>query len=140
MDWEVLTKYVLPPILGGIAGLSAAFFNWGIEKRRQRLQSQRELVTDWRMNLIPMIAQPENKPMVWAGERQRKVISSPYYASLRPHLSHEAIAKIEDGRINIFVDRGHHTPDTPKNDWNYHFPLKIFVEEIARVEREWKLV
>lgn len=140
MDWEVVTKYVLPPILGGFGGLIATYFNWNIEKNRQRLQRKRELVTGWRMNLIPMIGQPGQIPTVWAGDRQRAVMSSPYYASLRPHLSQEAISKIEDGTVTIFVNTGQQTPGSPKNDWNHHFPLKIFVEEIARIERGWKLV
>jgi hypothetical protein len=138
MHWEILSKYVLPPILGGIGGLIVSYFNWNIEKNKQRLQRKRELVTGWRINLIPMIAQSEQGAMPWAGERKLKVMSSPYYASLRPHLSDEAIVGIEDGNIKIYIPglaRG-----APKDDWHHHFPLKIFVEEIARIEREWKLV
>ncbi len=140
MTWDgwidVGTKYLVPAVLGGLGGLVTTYFNWGVEKKKQRLQRQRELITGWRMELIPMIAQPSDPAMIWAGERQRKVMSSPYYASLRPHLSNEAIADIENATIRIFVQTGaSHT-----NDWNHHFPLKIFVEEIARIEKKWNLV
>jgi hypothetical protein len=133
---DILTKYVLPSVLGGIGGLVATYFNWGIEKKKQRLQRKRELVTGWRMELIPLIGQPNDPAIIRAGERQRKVMSSPYYASLRPHLSSQAITEIENGTVRVFV----HTGGPRINDWNHHFPLKIFVEEIARIEREWKLV
>lgn len=136
MDWDIITRFVLPPLLGGICGFAASWLNWGIEKRRQRLQRKRELVTGWRMQLIPMLGQLSDTSQVWAGERQRRVMTSPYYASLRPHLSEAARAEIEDATLTVFVERG----GKRSNDWNHHFPLKIFVEEIARIEREWKLV
>jgi hypothetical protein len=135
---DILTRYVLPPILGGAGGLITIWANWGIEKRKQRLQRRRELITGWRLELIPMIGQPQDPPVVWAGERQRAVLSSPYYASLRPHLSKSALQQIEDPVMRIFV-RSDRTA-RPTHDWNHHFPLKIFVDEIARIEKRWKLV
>ena len=55
VDWiDALTRFVLPPILGGAGGLIGVYANWGIEKRRQRLARRRELVTGWRMNLVPL--------------------------------------------------------------------------------------
>ena len=133
---DILTRYVLPPILGGAGGFTTIWANWGIEKRKQRLQRRRELITGWRMTLIPMIGQTQEDPMVWAGERQRAVMASPYYASLRPHLSAEAIKQIEDPMTIIFAP----ADERARNDWTHHFPLKIFVDEIGRIEKEWKLV
>src|ERR1700738_3813494 len=118
---DILTRYVLPPILGGAGGLITIWANWGIEKHKQRLQRHRQLVTGWRMKLIPMIGQPQEPPMVWAGERQRAVMSSPYYASLRPHLSASAIKEIEDPMMRIFVRTTNPTA-RPTHDWNHHFP------------------
>jgi hypothetical protein len=135
---DIITRYVLPPILGGAGGLITIWANWGIEKRKQRLERQRELITGWRMTLIPMIGQPQDPAMVWAGERQRAVMTSPFYASLRPHLSESAIAQIENPVIRIFVRMD--PKAVPTNDWNHHFPLKIFVDEIGRIERKWRLV
>jgi hypothetical protein len=39
---DIFTRYVLPPILGGGAGLFTVYANWGIEKRRQRLSQRKE--------------------------------------------------------------------------------------------------
>jgi hypothetical protein len=136
---DILTRYVLPPILGGAGGLITIWANWGIEKRKQRLQRRRELVTGWRMTLMPMIGQPQDPPTVWAGERQRAVMSSPYYASLRPHLSASAIQQIEDPVMRLFI-RSSDPTKRPTHDWNHHFPLKVFVDEIGRIEKKWKLV
>jgi hypothetical protein len=135
---DIFTRYVLPPILGGAGGFISIWANWGIEKRKQRLQRRRELITGWRMTLIPMIGQSQDPPMIWAGERQRAVMTSPYYASLRPHLSANAIKQIEDPAIKIFIRAN--PKAIPTNDWNHHFPLKVFVDEIGRIEKEWKLV
>jgi hypothetical protein len=134
--WSAVIQYGLAAVIGGLSGLAASYFNWGIEKWRQILQRRRELVTGWRLELIPMIAQPDGNPKVWAGERQRAVMSSPYYASLRPHLTQQAIQQIEDPAIKIFGSPAGESP----SQWANHFPLKVFVEEIGRIEREWKLV
>jgi hypothetical protein len=64
--------------------------------------------------------------------------SSPYHASLRPHLSANAIERIEDPAIKIFVHGDKTKSQT--HDWNHHFPLKIFIDEIDRIEKKWKLV
>jgi hypothetical protein len=131
---DILTRYVVPPILGGAGGLITIWSNWGIEKRKQRLQRRRELVTGWRMNLLPLI---DGADVLWTGDRKSKGMASPYYASLRPHLSKDAILKIEQSTIRIAV---HMDRSKPGNDWPHNFPLNLLVEEIARIEKKWKLV
>ena len=123
---------------GVVGGLLTAHFQWGIEKKKQILLRRRELVTGWRLTLIPMIGQAQGTPAVWAGERQRAVMSSPYYASIRPHLSASAIAEIEDPTVRLFVNLD--KTKRPTHDWHHHFPLKIFIDEIDRIEKQWKLV
>jgi hypothetical protein len=85
-----------------------------------------------------MVASSQDSPEIWAGPKQAKVLSSPLYASLRPHLSKEAVKKIEDPTMGLVLSRGGALPSG--SHWAYRFPLKIFVDEIARIEREWKLV
>jgi hypothetical protein len=62
---DILTRYVLPPILGGAGGLITIGANWGIEKRKQRLQRRRELVTGWRMEPFRWWDSPKTRP--WFG-------------------------------------------------------------------------
>ena len=83
-----------------------------------------------------MVASQE-VPEIWAGPKQAKVLSSPYYASLRPHLSESAINEIEEPNIKLVISM---SGRQPMNHWADRFPNKIFVDEIARIERSWKLV
>ena len=80
----------------------------------------------------------QDLPEIWAGPKQAKVLSSSIYASLRPHLSKEAIKKIEDPTMGLVLNRGGVPPS--ESYLAYRFPLKIFIDEIARIEREWNLV
>ena len=119
--FDVVTRFVLPPILGGAGGLITGYANWGIEKQRQRLTRRRELVTGWRMNLLPMLGEG---PIDWDAIKG-KILASPYYASLRPHLSAELVGKIRAERT-FFVGGD--------------FPRTALIEEIGRIEKKWKLV
>src|SRR4030088_1362944 len=87
---DIVTRFVLPPLLGGAGGFITVYANWGIEQRRQRLARRRELVTGWRMNLIPLInAHPD------LDDLRPALYASPFYASLRPHLSKTLLHRIE---------------------------------------------
>ena len=136
--WDFVTRFILPPVLGGAGGFLTIFANWGIDKRKHRLQRRRELITGWRLELIPMVASSQDSPEIWAGPKQAKVLSSPFYASLRPHLSQGAVKKIEDPTMGLVLNRGGVPPS--ESYLAYRFPLKIFIDEIARIEREWNLV
>jgi hypothetical protein len=78
--WDILTRYVLPPILGGGAGFFTVYANWGIEKRRQRLAQRKEHIASWRKELLPLL--PPNT--VWGGPLTGQVMASPAFASLEP--------------------------------------------------------
>jgi hypothetical protein len=135
---DILTRFVLPPLLGGAGGLITIWANWRIEKRKQRFQHHRELINAWRLELLPMVASSQDAPEIWAGPKQAKVLNSVCYASLKPHLSDKAVKEIEDPNMRLVLNmRG----APPRGDhWAYNFPLKIFIDEIARIEREWDLV
>ena len=105
---DILTRFVLPPLLGGVGGLVTIWANWGIEKRKQRLQRQRELITGWRLELLPMVASSQDSPEIWADQSKRKVLSTPFYASLRPRLSEAAVKKIEDPTMGLVLSRAAH--------------------------------
>jgi hypothetical protein len=121
MDWDIIGRYVLPSALAIGTGLFSPWAGWGIEKRRQRLERRRELVTAWRMNLIPLIKRNPDREAL-----RPKLMESPYYASLRPHIKPELLRRIE-GKSRVAVA-------------GEDFPYEIFVGEIGRIEREWKLV
>jgi hypothetical protein len=84
-----------------------------------------------------MVASSQDFPEIWAGPKQAKVLTSSSYASLRPHLSMEAIKKIEDPTLGLVLNRG---GAPSESHLAFRFPLKIFIDEIARIEREWNLI
>jgi hypothetical protein len=121
----VVTRFVLPPILGGAGGLIGVYANWGIEQQRQRLARRRELVTGWRMNLVPLIS--GRSPSDSDPEELRSgLFASPYYASLRPHLSVNLKRRIEVENRTIVIGED--------------FPLGPILDEIGQIERKWRLV
>jgi hypothetical protein len=125
VDWiDALTRFVLPPILGGAGGLIGVYANWGIEQRRQRLARRRELVTGWRMNLVPLITR--QSPNAEIEEVRAALFASPFYASLRPHLSVKLRRRLEGENRTIIVGE--------------NFPLEPILDEIGQIERRWQLV
>jgi hypothetical protein len=135
IDVEPFAKAIGGPLVGFIFGsLLTSYVQWGFEKKKRILQRRRELVTGWRMNLLPLA---EGREVLWLGDRKTRLLSSPYYASLRPHLTAEAIKELEHDHLKLMVciDKS-----KPVNDWAYHFPVNLLVQEIGRIEKRWKLV
>ena len=120
VDWfDVITRFVLPPILGGVGGLIVIWAQWGLETRRQRRRQRTELILSWRFALLPLVSQSE---LDWDAHRAG-VLTSPEYASLRSQLSRWTRMKFEaEGKVGNGVRS------------------KMIINEIARIERRWKLV
>ena len=123
---DIFTRYVIPPLLGGAGGIITIYGQWGIEKRRQKLQARREIVSEWRKTLIPLlIAKPETS--VGGSASKHTFMDHESYASLRPHLKPELVRKLESSTIHVVLGG----PPFPRNE---------IIEEIARIEREWQLI
>jgi hypothetical protein len=127
ISWlDIITRYVIPPILGGAGGLITTYAQWGIEKRRQKLQIRRDLVAQWRRDLIPALtSQPETSSS--SSGSKYGFMDLEAYASIRPLLKAEIRKKLEDPVIYI-------------NMGGLPFPRVAIMEEIARIEREWRLI
>jgi hypothetical protein len=76
------------------------------------------------MNLVPLISglSPESD----ADQLRSTLFASPFYASLRPHLSGGLRGRIEVENRTIVIGE--------------NFPLGPILHEIGRIEREWRLV
>ena len=114
MDLDFISQYVLPPLLGAIAGYGASWANWGVEKRRARLARRMQLVDAWHKALAFHRAE---------GDGLRDFTESEAYGSLRPYLSDDLKQGLELGRT-FYTDPG---------PWCY------IVDAINKVERDWKL-
>ena len=124
--WDIVTRFVLPPLLGGASGLAVVWLNWDIEQKRERLGRRRSLVDLWRSDLIEK----------WDDDFQHGTASGLIltqqgaYASLQPHLSTAFRERVEykGGKMKIII--------TGDPLW----AKRQLSEEISRIEREWKLV
>ena len=74
--------------------------------------------------------------MLGKGTRKYPFMRTPEYASLRPHLSPELVARLEDSASHIDVRQKDGQITAVVGD----FPRKQIIEEIAKIERAWNLV
>jgi hypothetical protein len=105
-------------IVGGFASGSvvAAWANWGVEKRRLKLQRRYDLLDTWREGIASIGAEFGLNP-----------IGSPWYETLRPYLSDDTRQKLEHQRtFHVPSESARGTRDT-------------FTVEVDRIEREWGL-
>jgi hypothetical protein len=74
MTWTDMMPYAKAiggPLLGFIFGsFLTSYVQWGFEKKKQILQRRRELVTGWRMNLLPLV---EGREVLWVGEGKTNI-------------------------------------------------------------------
>ncbi len=104
---------------GVIGSLFAPWAQWGIEKRRKRIERRTTLVDGWRKVLT-------------AQTFERKVVlNDPSYGVLRPLLSADARKSIERPANHLIVVMGEeiNSPDR-----------STLMREVARIEREWGLL
>jgi hypothetical protein len=134
-------KIALVAGLGGLVGgllsaIVAPHVNWGIEKRKQKLEYRRQLIKSWR-NMITWVAfeyehrtEEDNRTFVEVLQNKED------FFSLRPHLS----ARAKDF-INAAAESRAITGPETKHFANPTAPfVATFVNEIARIEKEWNLV
>jgi hypothetical protein len=129
-----MTDIVSAAIVGGVAGiitgslssLFAPWVQWGIEQKRLKFQRRKELVADWRamiktINYIPTEAINTNSTL---GD----MLMKHGWLTLKSHLSIEALREIESswGKFAVNTQKG---PE-----------VRILTDEVARIEKDWKLV
>ncbi|WP_028136326.1 hypothetical protein [Bradyrhizobium japonicum] len=123
---DIFTRYVIPPLLGGAGGILTVYGQWGIEKRRQRLQARRDLVNAWRKDLIPLLTSyPATRG--GGGENKYAFMDHESYSSLRPHLRPDLRTELENTVVHVNVG-------------GPAFPRQAIMDEIARIERKWRLL
>jgi hypothetical protein len=136
-----IIKLVLSGAFGGaLGGLVVAWSNWGIEKRRQKLNYQRELIAAWRKMISStqsVYRKRQSTDDQDAAFAELLEASSDYF-SLKPHLTQSAIDALKnekyDKTINI-VMAGRKALINPPDAI-----VAMLVDEVARIEAEWDLV
>lgn len=124
---------------GAITAVVSPHIAWGIEKKKQRLELRRKLVADWRRMINWVVFQYEHQPEGRDASLVEVLEGHEDYYSLKPHLSDSVLHTInslrdEIGKVRI-VQSGQTKRINPPSTL-----VSILVEEIARIEKEWKLV
>jgi hypothetical protein len=120
--FDIITRYVLPPLLGGAGGWLTAWIGWGVKKRELLLQERRERIKIWRALLAKL---PDKDGWSGGGAAERTFINTGEFASLEPHLDHDLVKRLRAERT-VIVGRD--------------FPRKPLTEVIAKLERKWGLI
>lgn len=106
-------------VTGGLGSLVAPWATWGVEKQRQRLAKRQKLMDRARLWT--------GYPPCATGEFRRHEM----YPMLRPYLDSALVASIE-GAPDASQRDDENTVDAEFKD--------ALLRDIARIEREWKLV
>jgi len=117
---EIFLTKILPALLGFVAGIAASLIapwvNWGIEKKRQRQASRKELIKTTRA----FLASSE-----W---NQLNFSSTVTYSEIRPHLNKSTISTIEGGEVTINIGRGGNVIQS------------AVLDDMAEKEKEWEII
>ena len=107
-------------VSGALGSLIAPWIHWGIEKRRQILCRRQRIIDDCRAAL-------DNPAFSVFAFRE-----TPAYAAIREHLNEEARSQTElASGTRIYTGFG-------RGEGNFH--RTKLADEVARIEKQWKLV
>ncbi len=120
---DALITAVIAGVVGLMTGVIGSLFapwaQWGIEKRRKRIDRRTTLVDGWR-------------ELLTASAFERNIVlNDPSYGVLRALLSEEARTSIERPANHLIVVMGEaiNSPDR-----------RTLMYEVARIEHEWGLL
>ena len=105
-----------------VTGILAPHINWWIEKKKERLKHQRELIDQWRELVKRLNSYNDNFP---SDAEQEYLMPKDWlqrnkaFYSLKPHLRKEAIQNLDSANVASVVD--------------------TLIDEIARIEIAWGL-
>jgi hypothetical protein len=122
MDDKIIAA-VIGLLAGGLGSLAAPWVNWGIEKKKERLQHRRELITKWR----ELVHNFSLSPGLTVGSA---LINQRDYSSLQPHLPEPLRNFIYQHRYTSILE----------NLENIEDMIVRLNNEIARIERGWGLI
>ena len=118
LDQVILTS-IIGLIAGGIGSLIAPWVKWGIEKRKMRFKKRERII-----NELKLMASGKDFDRI-------KFINSSNYILVRNHFLSKTIKEIERPLNHITVHMGDPAID---------FERKMVLEDIARIEKKWKII
>lgn len=106
-------------LTGAVGSLLAPWAQWGVEKRRKKIERRTTLIDSWR----ELLAVPEFD--------RGMMLNDPSYGVLRPLLTEDARKNVERpaNHLIVVLDGATSSPDRD-----------ALLREVARIEREWGLL
>jgi hypothetical protein len=124
------SQYVLPPVLGFIAGAIASIIvpwvNWGIEKRRMKLNNRKKLIKDVRACLFKFNSNHEG------------FIVMPEYGRIKHYLSKSTRHRLETIPIKI-TGSGSITITSKLRIYDDDYP-DFVLDELHELEKRWEIM
>lgn len=117
---------VLPAAIGIIASLVAPWANWGVEKRKKKLEWRKGFINDCKR----IVDNPDFNPDMFRENR--------FYSSLKPHLSKKLQEEVEEKRYTPGKVMGR--DEKEKLAMKEFKVKKDLLDEIAILEQEWGLL
>jgi hypothetical protein len=127
VNWEVIiTAFITAAFTGAVASLALPWSKWGVEKRKLKHNEKRELIKSWHE-----IAND------YSTGNCDDIIDHKNYFSLRAYLSDEAIRlfEVRDRNTVINIDIA-----KIKSGASGDETLRLLLEEIKRIQKEWKML
>ena len=143
IDWIKVAEMAYPWVAGTVLPLTTPWFAWKISRYRETDAYRRELVKEWRRELLDPLKyldDPNSSGSIDHLDDQEvadKLLAKPSYRSLERHLSEEFKRRVRElANPILIVGRagGGRTPRPPPHIFN------VLSDEIARIEKRWDLV
>ncbi len=137
---------IIALISAGIGSLLAPWVNWGIEKRKIKLQDKKHTLDTLRSLVLDEYEKFESfmKEYTEIGKNkyEKKLYEITYFDALnkhsifhkiKPFLQNETISILKDSNMLIYADRGASTGQLPT-------PFEKLMENLSEIEKDWKLI
>jgi hypothetical protein len=126
--WAAVIPVIISGLLGaGVASVVAPWSNWGVEKRRSDREYRRGLIMSWRNGIAELTSEKE-------------ALGSQWYESLRSHLTHDELLKVEGEYVPPRPRTVEIVVDEPTSRARGRKPeIDLLARVVTRVEREWKV-
>jgi hypothetical protein len=156
LDFEFLTRFVMPTVLGGIAGFFSPWAKHYFENRNVRRDDRRALIQKFKRDLLAPEFYFETAGSEWTSDPQittgtgilppeesyRRLLRHPTFAELKRHMSPTALEKLSKFDGCDDSERGSLPTQsiTIVLGANESLIRDIIANEIYEVEKRWKLL
>ena len=150
MDWaQIITTIATAGVAGASSGYFAPYFAWWVEQKRETKSCRRQLVSEWRNELLDegkYVGGQSNKDDIatvsfGSGQLSSQMVAAKLprlasFASIKPHLSQEFLETIKKHQsVKSLVLEASGSPFRTISPI-----ISKLTDEIARIERNWRLI